>query len=149
MIMRILVASLAVLAAACGSSSSPTSPTSTTGTSTSTTSIATPTVTEEWDSTLPVNGAKFYSFTVDQNGTVNVTLASIGGSFVPPTVTVSLGLGDPSGTDCSTTSTTNVSTLTAAPQVTGTLAPGVHCVRIADVGNLFAPGTFSVLVAHP
>lgn len=149
MTMRIPVAALAVWLAACGSSSSPTSPTSSTSTSTSTTSVASPTVTEEWDGTLAVGGSRFYSFTVEDNGTVNVTLASIGGSFVPATVTVAVGLGDPSGTDCATTSTTNVSVQTAAPQVTSTLAPGVHCVRIADVGNLFAPANFSVLVAHP
>jgi len=101
-----------------------------------------------WDSTLPVGGFKFYSFTVEQNGTVNVTLASIGGNFVPSTVTVGLGIGQPSGTDCSATSSSNVSTQATAPQVTGTYSPGVYCVRIADVGNLFAPATFSVLVAH-
>ncbi len=143
---RVLLCVLAALTAACGSST-PTSPSSTT--STSTTSVASPTTTEEWDSTLTVGGSKCYSFSIAQNGTVNVTLTSISGDFVPPTVTISLGIGQPSGADCSTTTTSNVSTQTAAPQLTGAYGPGVFCVRVADVGNLFAPAHFSITVAHP
>jgi hypothetical protein len=73
----------------------------------------------------------------------------VSGAFVPPTVTVSLGIGQPSGTDCSTTISNDTTAQTAPPQVTGTMGPGVYCARIADVGNLFAPADFSVAVAHP
>jgi hypothetical protein len=143
---RVLIVVLAALTAACGSSS-PTSPSSTTSNSTS--SIADPSVSETWSSTVPVGGAKFYSFSIAANGTVNVTLSSVSGDFVPATVTLGLGIGQPSGTECSTTSTVNASVQTAAPQLTGTYSPGVYCVRVFDVGNLFAPANVTVVVAHP
>lgn len=98
---------------------------------------------------MPVGGAKFYSFSVAENGTVNLTLSSVSGDFVPGTVTIGLGIGQPSGTECSTTSTVNTSVQTAAPQLTGTYGPGVYCARVWDVGNLFAPANFTVVVAHP
>ena len=69
-------------------------------------------------------GFKFYSFTVAENGTVNVTLTSVGGTFVPSTVMLGLGLGAPAGTDCTTGSTTNMAAGSTA-QVTTTEAPGV------------------------
>ena len=96
-----------------------------------------------------MGGAKFYSFSVAENGTVNVTLSSVSGDYVPASVTLGLGIGQPSGTDCGTTSTVNASVQTAAPQLTGTYAPGVYCVRVFDVGNLFAPANVTLVVAHP
>jgi hypothetical protein len=35
-----------------------------------------------------------------------------------------------------------------APQLTGTFGPGLFCVRVYDVGNLPAPASFSVTIAH-
>ena len=37
----------------------------------------------------------------------------------------------------------------AAPQATGTVGPGLFCVRVYDVGNLFAPANFNITIAHP
>ena len=59
-----------------------------------------------------------------------------------------LGVGKPDGTECSTTTTVNVSTQTATPHLTGTYAPGVYCVRVFDVGNLFSTASFVVSIAH-
>lgn len=132
------------MAAGCGDDT-PTSPTTTT---TTTTTVAEASIAETFASSLPVGGAKFYSFTVTQNGTVNITLTEINGPFVPSTVMVGLGIGQPSGTDCVTTTTVTIAAGSAA-QITGTYAPGVYCARIADVGNLFGPASFSVTVAHP
>jgi len=117
--------------------------------SSATTPPAAPTVTEVFTSTLPVGGFKFYTFNIAASGTVNVTLNSVSGVGVPTTVQVGLGIGQPAGTDCSTSQTATASSTSAAPQVTGTFGPGLFCVRVFDVGNLFNPANFTVTIAHP
>jgi hypothetical protein len=141
---RAIVCGLALVAAACNEPDlvSPTAPT------TATTVAAEPTFTETVVGTVPVGGYSFYSFTVTVYGTVNVTLNSVQGQFVPATVMLGLGLGTPSGEDCATTATVTIASGTAI-HVTQTLNPGVACVRVFDVGNLFAPATFNVSVAYP
>ena len=132
---------------ACGDT--PTSATSTTTTATTTTTtVATPAFTEEWIDTLAVGGERFYSFTVTQNGTVNVSLTSISGQYVPGTVTVGLGTGTPSAETCAATSSISTQAGTG-PQLTGTFSPGVYCVVIRDVGNLFSPARFAITIAYP
>ena len=126
-----------VLAAGC-SDHTPTSPTTTSTTPTP----ASPTVTEQFD------GAKFYSFTTSTYGTINVTLTAVGGSFVPPTVMLGVGLGQPSGTDCVTTTSVNTAAGSTV-QVTGNYDPAVYCAKVSDIGNLFAPASFSVSIAYP
>jgi hypothetical protein len=138
---------LAVLAiAACDDSSSATSPSDTS--SSSTTTVASPTVTELFAGRVPVGGSTFYSFTVVENGTVNVNLADVGGSNVPSTVWLGIGLGTPGGEDCTTTATINTASGSAV-HLTGTYAPGVYCVRVWDIGNLAAVAAFNVTIAHP
>jgi hypothetical protein len=117
--------------------------------SSSTTPAAAPTVTEQFNGTLPVGGFRFYSFNIAVNGTVNVTLNSVAGAGVPSTVQLGLGIGQPSGTDCATTVTATAGSQFAAPQTTGTFGPGLFCVRVFDVGNLFGPATFAITIAHP
>ena len=130
-----------------GCSKNPTSPSSTTTTTVPTT-IAAPTTTEQFTGVLPVNGAKFYSFTVSTYGTVNVTLTDVSGQFVPPTVTLGLGFGRPDGEDCAMT--TNLTTKSGSTaQITGTYDAGVYCARVFDVGNLFAPANFKVQIDYP
>ena len=82
------------------------------------------------------------------SGMVNVTLVSIGGLSVAPDVMVSLGIGTPSGTSCSSSSPMTVSAGSAA-QVTATEQPGVYCVKISDVGNLPAAADFTITIDHP
>lgn len=139
-----LVAALAFTA--CHDKSTATSPTTTT--TTTSTTVATPTTTELFSGRVPVGGAAFYSFNVVQNGTVNVNLVDVGGSNVPSTVWLGLGIGTPSGEDCTTTSTVNTAAGTAI-QLTGTYAPGTYCVRVWDIGNLLAVAAFNVTIAHP
>ncbi|MBY0496778.1 MAG: hypothetical protein K2Y23_21425 [Cyanobacteria bacterium] len=122
----------------------PTSPTATATTATA----AAPAYTEEWIDTLSVGGTRFYSFTVTQYGTVNVALTSVSGQFVPGTVTVGLGIGTPAAETCSPTSSISTQSGTG-PQLTGAYNPGVYCVIIRDVGNLFAAARFSITVAYP
>jgi ABC-type glycerol-3-phosphate transport system substrate-binding protein len=142
---RIAVFGLALIAAAC--SNDTTTPSSTSSTTTTTTPVTTPTASETFASTLAIGGAAFYSFNIAENGTVNVTLNSVGGTGVPATVQLGLGIGTPAGVDCSTTSTVTAGAGTA-PQLTGTFGPGLFCVRVYDVGNLAAPATFRVTIAH-
>ena len=133
-----------LLAAACGGNST-TAPSTTT---TTTTTVAAATTTETWTSTVQPGGFKFFSFTVAQNGTVNLTLTSVGGQFVPSTLQLTLGIGSPAGTDCTTTQTLNTGAGSTA-QITLTEAPGVYCARVADIGNLFAAAAFTVNIDHP
>lgn len=128
--------------AACKGSST-TAPSATT-----TLPVASPTETLTWSGTLPVGGSKFYSFTVGVNGEVDVTLVSIFGNGVAPGVALGLGIGTPAGTACGTSKTVNAQAGSTA-QATGTFAPGVYCVSLADVGNLSAPATFTITIAHP
>src|SRR5262245_45217562 len=87
--------------------SSTTSPSSTT-----TPAAASPTPTEQWSGTLAVGTTRFYSFPVLQYGTVNMTVSSLaaGGaaSDVTPDITLSAGIGTPSGTTCSLTTSGTV-----------------------------------------
>ena len=145
-------AMLAVLGALifCGACShnSTTEP-SLTSTSSTTTTAAAPTVSEAFTGTLPVGGFKFYTFNIAVNGTVNVTLNSVSGAGVPATVQLGLGIGQPSGIDCAATVSQTAGSNATAPQATGTFGPGLFCVRVYDVGNLFAPAAFSITIAHP
>jgi hypothetical protein len=140
----LIVLTLASSTAACGSGNNTTSPAPTS------TTVAAPTSTETFNGTLPAGLASFYSFVVGVNGTVNVTLVSVSGTEVPPTITLGLAIGTPSGTGCSGGTVTNAVAGTDA-QLTGTYGPGRYCVNVSDVGNL-APGataTFVVTIAHP
>ena len=135
---------LLLLASACSKgNTTPTTPTSTTPSP-----VTTPTISENFVSTVTVGGAAFYSFNIDANGTVNVTLNSVSGDGVPATVQLGIGIGTPAGVDCTVTSSVTAGVATAAPQLTGAFGPGLFCVRIYDVGNLFGPAAFRATIAH-
>ena len=145
--MTIGLLALATLAvSACNDKSTATSPSSTT--TTTTTTVASPTTTELFTGRVKAGGFTFHSFTVVENGTVNVNLADVGGVNVPSTVWLGLGIGTPNGEDCSTSATVNTAA-GASVQLTGTYAPGVYCVRVWDIGNLVAVAAFNVTIAHP
>jgi hypothetical protein len=118
-------------------------------TTTPTPTPAAPTVTESFSGTLPVGGTKFFSFKVSQYGTVQVSLLDVSGTDVPSTVTLTLGLGTPSGTTCSAGTSVAATTADMMPQLSTTLDVGVYCASIADPGNLSAPANFSITIAHP
>jgi hypothetical protein len=139
---RPLLVALTLTAAACGSDTPP-SPTSPTTTAT----VAPATLSATYNGTLPIGGVRFYSFTVVQNGTVNLTLVSLG-QEIPADIAVELSLGRPAGTGCAATTTVNVTIETAAPHITGTFAPGVYCTRVVDTGNLPSTASFVVAIEH-
>ena len=140
---RSLVIICVLLVTGCGSDSL-TSPTTTTET---TTTVASPTVTEVFAGTLPVSGSKFFSFATSTYDTINVTLTSVAGEVVPSTVMVGVALGQPSGTECVTSTSVNTAS-GSSPQIAGPYAAGTYCVRIADIGNLFGAASFSITVAY-
>jgi len=141
-----LLVAVALALSACDDKSTATSPSSTD--TTTTTTVASPTTTELFAGRVNVGGSTFYSFTVVENGTVNVSLADVGGASVPSTVWMGLGIGTPNAEDCSTSATVNTAAGTSV-QLTGTYAPGVYCVRVWDIGNLVAVAAFNVTIAHP
>ena len=59
-----------------------------------------------------------------------------------------LGIGQPSGTECVTTTSVNTAAGSSA-QVTGTYSAGVYCAKVSDIGNLYAPASFNVTIAYP
>ncbi|HXK11083.1 MAG TPA: hypothetical protein VMT70_15655 [Vicinamibacteria bacterium] len=127
---------LAAAVAACGGSS-------TASTLTAPSGIL---VTDTFNGTVPVAGLDFHAFTVTTGGTVNITLLAAG---PPPTITMGLALGTPSGTTCALIS--GAGTTTAAgttSQLTGSLAAGAYCVEVFDVGNAASPISYTVAVAH-
>jgi hypothetical protein len=139
------IVSVAVVATACGSNDTPTSPDTTT---TTTETAADASISESFRGSLPVSGIRFFAFEVGSYGTVNITLDEVGGSGVPSSIWVGLGLGVPEGTDCSTTVSLNTQSGTG-PHVSTTLAAGTYCARIYDIGNLAAAAPFAVTIAHP
>src|SRR5215471_10942857 len=78
-------AGLALFTTACGKSNSPTTPTRT---------PAAASKSERYVATMGVGGSSFYSFSVSQYGTVNVTLTAVSGAD-DPSVAIGLGLGVP------------------------------------------------------
>jgi hypothetical protein len=142
-IRRLLGVLLPLILFGCGSAT-PSSP-STTMTAT----VAPASLSETYRSTLQIGGAKFYSFAVVANGTVNLTLGALDGPDITPDMSVDLSMGRPAGLGCSPSTTVTVSTQTAAPQITGTFAPGVYCVRIADTTAILPePASFAIAIEH-
>lgn len=127
---------LAILCSGCNLLQDSTSP-STTPTST----------TETFSGTLGVKSSNFFTFTVSNAGTVNVTLTALGPTA---TVAVGLGIGTPSGTtSCTLSSFTSSAVAASTPQITVTENPGSYCAQISDVGNLTTPSTFTISIVHP
>jgi len=125
----------------------PTSPTTTT-TTTTTATVASPIYSEDFTANVPVSGSAFYSFTVTEYGTVNISMTAVSGQYVPSTVTMGLALGKPEAEGCTPT-TSITSTAGAGPQITGAYDPGVYCVKVSDVGNLFSAANVAVTIAYP
>ena len=133
-----------LVAGACGGSdvTSPSLPESTT------TPDAAPSISESWTDTVPIGGMVWYSFSMAQRGTVQLTLLSVNGRSVPPDATLGLAVGVLSGSSCATPAPTSAQA-GSAPQLTGTYDAGLHCASVSDVGELVAPAVVSLAVAHP
>ena len=132
----VLLASL--LMPACGDS--PTAP------DTTSTTTTTPTV---FEGTLDLKGARFYSFSVTQSGSLNAHLASLTlvGHREALAVPLRLGVGIPKGEGCAVTEFVDASPALVT-QLTTTLAAGIHCVNISDIGALPDTAVFSIRFIH-
>ena len=139
---RILFVALLALAVspACGDDT-PTTPTPTTPARSA----------EIFGGTIDVGGSQFYSFSVSQAGTTEVTLLSLRPAGVATStvdIAVGLGLGTPAGTECALSSA-----ITATPALTKQLSVttqvSTYCVKIADIGGLTAPLDYTVRILHP
>jgi len=133
----IAVAATAAFAAACGGSNNTSTVTAPTGT----------VVTQTFTGTVPQGGMSNDPFTITVGGTVSITLVAAG---PPATITMGLGVGNPSSTGAclfiQNGTTTTVAGSTA--QLSGQLAAGAYCVSVVDIGNAAGPIAYTVTVAH-
>jgi len=116
------------------------------GNSSTTTTPTTPTTTDTFTGTLSQGGTVVNTFTVTavSGGTVTFTLVAL---TPQSTITVGLGLGSPSTTGCTLSSTQeNVKVGTA---LSTTLTGGTYCVALYDLGNLTATNNYTLTVLHP
>jgi hypothetical protein len=103
---------------------------------------------ENFTGSLPVKGAAFYSFSVAVSGTTYVSLISLKEGGVDSEALVTVGLGVPRGTSCTTSSVLSVKA-DGSLSLTSTTDRGVHCAIIFDPGNLTQAATFSLNIVHP
>ena len=105
-------------------------------------------VVETFAGVLPVNGIRFYSFTVPQDGLVALTLLSLTEDGEPSSATVNIGIGVPQGTGCSLLDSRTTGP-DVKPQFRDFFQAAVYCARVADVGTLTSEATFALNIAYP
>jgi hypothetical protein len=124
---------LLLAGAGCGSSTLATPPTATA-----------PSVTETFSGTVPVLGTDFHNFTTTVQGEIDLALTAAG---PPPTITMAVAIGTPSGGVCSAITSGNIS---ASPTVyvAGTGPAGTYCISVTEIGNALQPIDYTVTVTH-
>jgi hypothetical protein len=103
---------------------------------------------ETFSGTLAPTGFRFFSFTVPTAGTIYLTLMSLSVNDAPLDANMRLTIGVPAGIDCASEFTT-VAPPRPSPQLSGFVAPGVYCARIADAAALTEPAQFHLNIAYP
>jgi hypothetical protein len=103
-----------------------------------------------FEGTLERDELRFYSFTASQTGSVTVNLASLTlvGRRDALTVPVRIGVGVPKGEGCADTESAEMVPALVS-QMSASLGAGIHCVSIADVGQLPGAATFLIRFSHP
>lgn len=107
-------------------------------------------VVELFTGRIAPGGSVFYSFQVRASETASYTFASL----THPTTgraldtVLMLGVGVPAGEDCNVSNST-LATPGLGPQLSGSIAPGIYCVRLSDPGHLTAAANFAVRIQHP
>lgn len=137
----LLALAVAGLCAACGGST--TAPSTTTATATRST--------ETFAGNLGAGDTQFYSFTVTQTGTTDVTLLSVrpSGAVVPAlAMPLALSIGTPAGLGCRASTSITVQP-GLATQLTTSTTPTIYCVSVADVGNITSAVNFTIRIVHP
>jgi hypothetical protein len=135
-ITRLIACALAACSVACGDDN-PAAPTNLPGSP----------VTELFIGALPVGGSSFYSIGFAEPTQVRVTLmglSSEAGAILPGTLTLRLGI--PSGTGCTTLSSAPNVAPGFAAQVVLQLDGGTYCVAVDDTGGLTQTTNFLVRI---
>ena len=124
---------------ACGDT--PTSPDDTASTPTATNVV--------FEGTLEEEQSRFYAFDASQAGSVIVNLASLSlvGHRDALGVPVRIGVGVPKGEGCAETESLET-TPTLVSQFSTVLEIGIHCVSIADTGQLPGAAIFLIRFSH-
>lgn len=103
-----------------------------------------PTKLVSFNGTLQLLATDAYSFSVSQDGYVEVTLLGLG---APSTTRVDLGIGTPSGLGTCELNHTVTTPAGPSAQIVGTGLAGTLCVTIHDPGNLTDPAIYTITVA--
>lgn len=104
-----------------------------------------PTVTENFEGTINVNGALTHTFLTAAAGTVTASLTE-----VTPDATIAVGfvLGTWNGVVCQTSLAMDAAV--QGNQLVGSVSgAGSLCIRIHDTGRLTAPLSYKLSVVHP
>ena len=128
----VVVVLLALSSACGGDNNTPTMPSTPSGTTS-----------ETWSGVVAPGGQSSRSFTVNNSGTIAVTLTAAG-------TTLGLGVGLPrvTGGGCRLGVTANASP-SATPQISTQAEAGQYCVQVYDLGTLRDPVGFALKIDHP
>jgi hypothetical protein len=100
-----------------------------------------------WSSTVATSGATSRSFKTTRNGTVSITLQSVGGTT---TQRVGLGVGIPLGDGTGCVLSRSVETVSGSmAQLELSVDAGSYCVQVYDLGTLTQPTGFTLLLVYP
>jgi hypothetical protein len=111
-------------------------------TTTSPTDVTSP-LTVTWTTLLVPGGSASRSLTVEQSGTLSVTLQS-----APVPVGLGVGVPQANGSGCRTTMSTTASA-GSSPQLIAAVEQGTYCVLVFDVVGVSEPFAFTVAVVQP
>jgi hypothetical protein len=100
--------------------------------------------TETFTGTLSAKGSGVHPVTVANNGNLDLTLTTL---TPETTITVGLGVGQPTNQGCSLLSSNETSRV--GTDLTVSISPGSYCVAVYDIGNVKDPLTYTLTVLHP
>jgi hypothetical protein len=104
-------------------------------------------VTDRFSTDLGIGGTSSRAFNARIDGTVSLTLQAIG---PPPSLQVGFALGVPrqDGTGCLVSKVVATGS-GSSPQISMQVDRGSYCVRVADLGTMTAPTSFTVQIVRP
>jgi hypothetical protein len=100
--------------------------------------------TETFSGTVVAQGSSGQVFTAAADGNVDIVLSAL---LPVATITMGMGLGQPSGTDCGLISTSE--SVRVGGGLSGPIAAGQYCVVVYDIGNVQGSTTYTITVTHP
>jgi hypothetical protein len=128
------VIALPMAAAACGDDDLPTAPTAPTPTA----------ITETFENSINVNGARTHQFRVETTGSVSAVLTAVS----PEGTTVGLSIGTFATTTGTCTTSIDRNPAVQGNTVVGNASVGDFCVRVYDAGFLTESASYTITVTH-